>query len=247
MRRPATVYYDIGAGQESSFRRAHVKQAFRDFFHFAPTTDGKFGNELLVQFGIVEDGNIHLGGARAGADAVDGNAFGCEFERECFCETEQAGFAGGIGGAARKRDMAHDAGEIDDTTIALAAHVWNERAAHEEGADEIGIYDGSPLVVSELGDIFADVDAGVVDEDVNLFELSDDLLLDAADIRFTGDIAREDFGGNIEFAGFGRDDIQGVCVATDQREVSTLIGEREREGFAESFASAGDDGNAVFQ
>lgn len=244
---PTAVDDDVGAGEKTGIRRADIEQAFRDFLDFAPPSDRKAGDELLVQFRIVEDRNIHLGGARAGADAVDGDAFGSEFESERFSEAEEAGFAGGIGGAAREGDVAHDRGEVDDAAVTFAPHVGNERAAHQERTDEIGVQDGGPLLIAEVCDVFADVDAGIVDQDVNLAELRDDEALQFADVLFARDIGGEYFGRDVVLAsGFG-DGIERIGIASDEGEIRTGLGEGEGESFTEAFASAGDDRGTVFE
>ena len=93
MSSPTAVDDNICSGKKAGLRRADVEEALGDFLDVTPAADGKFGDKLLVEFGIVQDGEVHLGGARAWADAVDGDALGSEFERERFGEAKQAGFA----------------------------------------------------------------------------------------------------------------------------------------------------------
>src|SRR5438270_3883351 len=79
---PASVDENVGTGDEARLLRAEVDCEPSDLFELTPASDGNFGNELPVFFRIVDDGRVHFRGERTGADAVDGDAFRCEFEGE---------------------------------------------------------------------------------------------------------------------------------------------------------------------
>src|SRR4029079_18679433 len=91
-RRPAAVDQHVCAGDEARVLRAQVHGQFADLLDLAPTSQGNAGNELLVQFRVLEDRRIDLRRKGSGTDPVDGYFFRREFQCESSSESEQTRF-----------------------------------------------------------------------------------------------------------------------------------------------------------
>src|SRR5688572_25356258 len=96
--------------------------------------------------------------------------------------------------------MTHSRSHIQDASPAVTLHRWYEGAAHQEGAGEIRVHHLAPLIKGELLDRFADVDTGVVDEDVQDAAASRYIGSECQHIRFRRQIRYEYFSGGVQRA-----------------------------------------------
>src|SRR5439155_274707 len=108
LRRPAAVDEKVGAGDVARVIGREINRQLSDLFRLAPAAQRNFGNELLVQFGILEYRRVQFGGERPRTDPIDGDFFGSEFERERAGEAEQGGLAGTVGRAPGEGYVAHN-------------------------------------------------------------------------------------------------------------------------------------------
>ena len=122
----------------------------------------------------------------------------------------------------------------------------DEGAAEEEDAGDVGVIDSAPFFEAEFVYRFSDVDAGVVDENVDAAEAREDAVAKFGDGGFVGDVGLEAGGlgtggfdelGNIGHGGF---------VAGGEGDVDAFSGEGEGHGFTEAAAASGDDGGFAF-
>src|SRR5581483_5522349 len=87
-------------------------------------------------------------------------------------ELDDAALARGISGREARPEDRHHRTDIDDLAATAALHGGMDRLAAQEGAGEIGVDHARPLVVLEQIRRLADVDAGIVDEDVDAAEFA---------------------------------------------------------------------------
>src|SRR5438552_1850807 len=115
-------------------------------------------------------------------------------------------------------------------------------SAHQEYARQVRIEYRPPFGQREVDNGFADVDAGVVDEGMDLLESSDDVDFKLADLRFVGDIRHKHFRLDTQGAGFDGDAFQLVAVAGDECESRALAGEGQSHRFAQALTGTSDQG-----
>src|SRR2546430_8159888 len=99
--------------------------------------------------------------------------------------------------------MAHDRRQVEDAAVTLAFHLRQEGAAHEKDAGQVRVHDLPPLGQGKIGQRFADVNAGVVDKDLDFAHLGGDFLLELKDLRFVGYVSLKDGGFAAEAAHSG--------------------------------------------
>ena len=109
-----------------------------------------------------------FGGKEAWGDGVDAHTFRRPFAGQELGEVENGGFGGGIGNDAAQRNVAGDAGDVDDAAPAASDHRRPEfLAGQENAAHQIQIE--VRLQVSECntleGEVGGDGDFGIVSAD----------------------------------------------------------------------------------
>src|SRR5262249_61335393 len=115
-------------------------------------------------------------------------------------------------------------GEVDDLAVVQLAQVGDEGPAHQDGAEEVDADGLDPLVpIDFLEQPHRAVDAGVVDEDAQVREVSDGVGHGGGATRGVGDVAPE-----------CQDALPGAGGQESQL----------RLGLAEQFLAAGDEQHA---
>ena len=84
-----------------------------------------------------------------------------------------------------------------------------------------------PLVKREIRDVLADIDAGVVDEDLDLAKPACDFGFKLRDIVLIGDVGFEYLRETTVGFDLGRDTIQLFHIAGNERDSRSRIGESE--------------------
>ena len=140
--------------------------------------------------------------------------------------------------------MAHDRSQINDPTVAISFHARDESPAHEEDARDVGVHDLAPFIEGELGDLFAEVDAGVVDEDVWIAKFFGHACFQSAHLLFIRHVSLENVGVGPDLSDSSGGCFQLFEVAGDQGEFGAGFGQREGHRSAESLAGAGDEGDS---
>ena len=188
----------------------------------------------------------HVGGDEARGHGVAGDVAAGEFAGDGFGEADQAGLAGGVVGLAGVADQADDRGDVDDARV-LGFHQHAHEGFHGvEGALEIGVEHGVPVLLLHAHEQAVAGDAGVVDEDVHRAEFVADFLGEFLHGGVIGHIHGVGGGG----AGkLGVDFLRGLAAArgaaAHHRDLGTLRGKRAGDFLADSTASSGDDGDFV--
>ena len=103
-------------------------------------------------------------------------------------ELHDAALARGIGRREAGAEDRHHRADIDDLAAAGRLHRRIDRLRAQEGAGEVGLDHAVPLGDVERVRRLADVDAGVVDEDVDAAELAGDALDHGGDRGLVGDV-----------------------------------------------------------
>ena len=117
--------------------------------------------------GVLDQRLVHVGQHVAGADRVRLNAVCGPFgghgpgQHLDAALRDRVGRDGGAGELARQR------ADVDDLAAAARDHPLRRLAADDEGAGEIRVDDLLPLGGGKLDHRLAQLDAGVVDEDVD--------------------------------------------------------------------------------
>ena len=103
----------------------------------------------------------------AGADAVDGDAVGRDFERHRLGQAGDAVLGRDVGRLERRGHEGMGRGRVDDAAPAARLHARHGGADGVEGGGQIDGDDLVPLLDRELLDRRDVLDAGIVDEDVD--------------------------------------------------------------------------------
>ena len=146
----------------------------------------------------------------AGVEGVDANALGAELKREHAGDDVDRTLGGGVDGAAGRRDAADQRADVDDA--AALGEVLDRGLRDQQEPENVDV----ELLVEVLGgDGFEGaelVDAGVVDQDVELAVGLDGGVDDGLRVGGLGDVAFDGYG----FAaglGDGVDDFVGAGFA----------------------------------
>ena len=141
--------------------------------------DGLLGRPEQADLGhVVGQPRAHRGGDQAGVDAVDADAVAelAGLHRGHAGEPVDAGLGGGVDRDAGEGDRGGDRRDVDDHT-ALAGRTAGAHGAErvletERGAEQVDVELLADGVRVEVDDQAGDLDAGVVDQDVEAAELS---------------------------------------------------------------------------
>ncbi len=111
---------------------------------------------------VVDQRLVHLGREGARADAVDLEAHGRPVGAHALGQHLDRTLGRGVGRDGRPADLAHQRADVDD----LAGLARDHSPRHQEHAGEIGLDHRPPVGLGKLGQGFAHLDPGVVDENV---------------------------------------------------------------------------------
>ena len=179
-----------------------------DVVGLAGAAERGFGDGILVEIGADEAGGVGaFGFDDAGVEGVDADALGAELEGEDAGDGVDRTLGGGVDRAGGRRDAADQRADVDDA--AALAEVLGRGLGDEQEAEDVDV----ELLVEVLGgDGFEGaelVDAGVVDEDVELAVVLDGGVDDGLRVGGLGDVAL-DGDGFAAGLGDGVDDVVGT-------------------------------------
>ncbi len=106
--------------------------------------------------------------------------------------------------------------------------------------------DLAPFGGGEFEQGLADIDAGVVDQNVRRGGVAGDGLGEAGDLGFIGHVRRECPGTDAEFARAGGGLLEAREIAGHQDDIGASAGQGEGDFAAEAAAGAGDQGGFSF-
>ncbi len=194
-------------------------------------------------FFVVEELAGHVGEERAGAEAVDGDAVGAEIEGAGAGEADEGGFAGAVNVALEAAADAEDAGDVDDAAPLAGFHAGDDGAGEGHDGGEVHLDVAVPDFVGDFVDGLGIVDAGVVDEDVDLAEAFFGFDGEGFDGGAVGHVGDHPFDFDAEAcADLGGGGGEFIGVAAGDEDVGAGFSEAAGHGFAEAFAAAGDEG-----
>ena len=90
--------------------------------------------------------------------------------------------------------------------------------AEQKRAGDIRVHDLTPFVEREVGDRLAQVDPGIVDQDLHFAEFLHDILFNSAHLLFVCHVGLEHLGLSTPFADGAGGFVQLFEIARDQRE-----------------------------
>ena len=125
-----------------------------------------------------------------------------------------------------------------------------DRPGAVEGAGEIGVEDGAPLVVGYVPDRLAPLaayHARVVDEDIDAAELAHRRFDEALHLGRVGDVRRLGERPGADGPDLAGDAFERLRPAAGEYDVAAGAGQGQRHLPAEAGASSGDDGNGAFE
>jgi len=172
---------------------------------------------------------------------VDLDVVGGPGDRAGTRELHDAAFARGVSRREACAEDRHHRADVDDLAAACFLHGRVDRLRAQERAGEIGPDDAIPFLEIERVRGFADVDAGVVDENVDPAELPPDALDHGGDRGLVGDISGDGYrfgAGLFEFS-----DRRGRLrfVAPDDCDAGAGFRQSPRHAKAYAAIAAGDD------
>ena len=192
-----------------------------------------------VDLGAGALGQVGVDPARQ--DGVGLDVVGGPGHRAGAGELHDAALAGGIGRReAGAEDRQHRA-DIDDLAAAGRLHGWVGCLRAHERAGEVGRNDAVPLLEFERVRRFSNIDAGIVDENVDAAELFGDAFDHGSDISLVGDV-----GGDRDRPDAARLELGGRggrfrFIAADHRDVGAGFRQPPRHAEPDAAIAAGDD------
>ena len=178
LHRPAAIGDDGLAGHVGSFVAGEIAHDVGDLPRGGePLHRHARDHPILLQRTVGQSLIDELGSGEAGGDGVDANARRGDFERQRPGEAEDAGLRRAIGAASRQADKSRGRGDADDgAALAARRHARHRFGRAEEEAGEVRRDDRRPVGERNFPDEADALDAGVVDEDVDLARLRIDRL-----------------------------------------------------------------------
>ena len=212
---------------------------------FAGTLDGNAFSEIFDPFGVFVHDFILFGAEPAGGQAIDGDAVLAPIVGETHGELANAAATGAVRAESGITGDSGDRADVDDAAVVAVDHAASNGLRDEKTAAQVCIENQIPIFPSDFERGFANVAAGVVDEDVDVAEVffgGGDHLFDAvviADVEFEREgFAAEGMDFFLEFGEVG-------FIAAGEDQVGAGFGERASEVLAEAAAGTGDDGDFV--
>ena len=126
------------------------------------------GDLLVPGIGRVQQGGVHLGGHVAGSDGVYVDAPASPLVAQGLGQQGDAPLGGGVGGDGEAAEEGLHGGDVDDLAISLLQHLPARQLAQLKGGGEVDLQHGVPVLHGELLAGVAALDAGAVDQDVDL-------------------------------------------------------------------------------
>jgi hypothetical protein len=179
----------------------------------------------------------------AGAHCIDGDAVFGNFERCRLGEAGNAVLGGDIGRLEGRRDQRMGRGDIDDAAPALRLHMRNGEARGVEGARQVDGDDRIPFLDRKFLDRRDELDARIVDEDIDAAELFCSRCHHAGDGCAIGHVGAVIDDLHIVQAGeFGADVFYLVGIAEAvEHHIGALRSEAARDAKTDATCRAGDD------
>ena len=146
--------------------------------------------DLLALDRVIDPRAVDRRDGRAGADPVDANPAPGVLERQRARQVLHPALADRVAQVIGLRDQLVDARDVDDhARLVLGEEVADRLASAQEGAAEVDRKHLVEVIARELVAVTRDLDAGVVDEDVEATELTDGVVDHRHDVGFAGDVA----------------------------------------------------------
>src|SRR3712207_4267495 len=147
----------------------------RDILGLADAAEWDARDDALAPGRVLQRAARQLGGDEGGSHGVRGDAVARQLDREHLRQQDRPGLAGAVGRTLLDPNNASLRGYVDDApTLATVRHVTGCGLRTEEGALEVRIQDGVPARLVDFENTLRDVQAGVVDQDVQASELGGD-------------------------------------------------------------------------
>jgi len=179
-----------GAGDVSSVFGGEEQSDRGDIINGAQTPQGNVGEQRVKLGLVIEQAGVHGSDDCAGGDVVDRDAQRAKLDGEVAHQHADATLGGAIAGEVGEDHVFVDRAEVDDAARLLGvAQAANEGLAKEEGTLEVNVEDGVVVLLGDVPEVRADLDAGVVDENVAAAELLVGLLDQVMGVGGFGDIA----------------------------------------------------------
>lgn len=184
--------------------------------------------------------DIGIGGS--GKQSDDANTAGAKFFAESVGEPEGSVLGSVVGGGAREDAVGRDGEIVHDSATAL--HDRESRLGDKEHSVEIGFENIFPERKGELLDRKIGVrDAGVVDENVETWELAASSAEECVDGVRIADVAGMSQHANFLTGEFPAETLECGLIAGGQNHVAAFRGEGASDGEADAAGGAGDKGN----
>src|SRR5260221_2131217 len=171
---------------------------------------------------------------------------------DAFVHVERMGqlqhrmFGGCVGRARHLRDMAAGPGRnVDDAAVLLLAHRRQHRAHAVQDAVEIDIDELVPAFELHVGPAALwNIDAGVVDQEVDTAMTANNLLRRSVHVRGFADVQRHRLALAATACNLRHHGVQRILAAPRNHHRPAVRGQRFRPGLADAAAAAGDPGYA---
>ena len=162
-------------------------------------------------------------------------------------ELHDAAFARGVSRRKAGAEDRHHRADVDDLAAARLLHGRIDRLRAQEGAGEVGVDDAVPFLEIERVRGLADVDAGIVDEDVDPAELAADALDHARDRGLVGDVGGDRDRLDAAPRELGDRRVRFLLVAPDDRDAGAGVRQPARHAEPDAAIAAGDDRDLAFE
>ncbi len=205
---------------------------------------------LRQQLGLQRLGQVarEVGGDEAGGDGIARDAPARDFARGGLGEPDQPGLRRRVVGLARLAGLARHARDVDDAPGARPEHRPQDRLRRVEGAEEVHLEHGAPLVEAHPHDQVVAGDAGVVDQDVEPAEGLDRARDERGSRLRVRHVALDPEAAPAQRLHVAAGRLRGLDRPTvEERDVGALPGQPQHDGAPDAARPAGDDGGLVGQ
>ena len=223
------------AGDVGGVFGGQVGEEGGDFFGLGVAAQG----DLAVDFfehGIGVFGALHGCQDIAGRDGAD-SYLGGEFEGHGFCEFDDSCLGGVVIRIKRLPYEPIGRGGLQDHAAAALPHVTRGGLGHVEESGQVHRESAVPFIGSDVEELVADGDAGVIDEDVDPAHEVDGFRERSLDLRELRDVGGNDAG---EFRELALDFGATFLVAVEDDDARAFFEEADSGGGADSAGASRD-------
>ena len=224
----------------AGIRAGKEKSGIGDVINLAEVGQGNLGDDALLE--VIGEFLGHIGGDEAGSDGIASDLTAGELARDGLGQPDEAGLRCRVVGLAGISDEADDRADVDDAWIGAFHERALEGFDEVEGALQVGVENGIPVLGFHAHDEPIPRDASVVHQDIDSAEICHDRFTNFLNRVVVCDIKSVEFRGvrikGVDLLGGGT---AAGGIAGNDGELGTLTREGMSDGETDAATGSGDD------